>query len=85
MKDAGGDVSHVVAATPNVAANTVPRARVLFIDLLRVLAAFQMLQGHTIAALLAGSYRHGLLYSLWYGARGLTSIAFLFASGLRSI
>jgi hypothetical protein len=56
--------------------------RVLFVDLLRVLAAFQMLQGHTISALLAPTYRVGALYHAWSVARGLTSVAFLFAAGL---
>jgi uncharacterized membrane protein len=54
----------------------------VFVDLLRFVAATQMLQGHTIAALLAPRYRHGALYGAWATARGLTSVAFLFAAGL---
>jgi acyltransferase len=57
-------------------------SRVVFVDLLRFVAAIQMLQGHTIAALLAPSYRHGAVYGVWSTARGLTSVAFLFAAGL---
>jgi acyltransferase len=57
-------------------------SRVVFVDLLRFVAALQMLQGHTIAALLAPEYRHGVVYALWSTARGLTSVAFLFAAGL---
>jgi uncharacterized membrane protein len=56
--------------------------RVVFVDLLRFVAAIQMLQGHTIAALLAPEYRRGPWFSAWSTARGLTSVAFLFAAGL---
>jgi hypothetical protein len=55
---------------------------VVFVDLLRFVAALQMLQGHTIAALLAPEARHGAGYAVWATARGLTSVAFLFAAGL---
>lgn len=58
------------------------RSRVAFVDLLRFVAALQMLQGHTVAALLAPEHRHGAWYALWSTARGLTSVAFLFAAGL---
>lgn len=56
--------------------------RVLLLDLLRWLAAFQMVQGHTIDGLLAPQYRHGALHALWLGSRGLTSVAFLVVAGL---
>jgi hypothetical protein len=81
MKEAAVDVSHVATAgvsAPRVAAPV----RVLFVDWLRCLAAFQMLQGHTIAAVLAPAYRHGALHTLWSSARGLTSVAFLFTAGM---
>jgi hypothetical protein len=55
---------------------------VLFVDLLRFVAAFQMLQGHTVSALLAPAYRVGNWYAVWSAARGLTSVAFLFTAGL---
>ena len=54
----------------------------MFVDLLRFVAAFQMLQGHTVSALLAPAYRVGKWYAVWSAARGLTSVAFLFAAGL---
>jgi uncharacterized membrane protein len=54
----------------------------VFVDLLRFVAAFQMLQGHTLSALLAPAYRVGNWYAVWSAARGLTSVAFLFAAGL---
>ncbi len=78
MKEAGHDVSHVASATATVAV----APRVAFVDWLRFVAALQMLQGHTIAAVLAPAYRHGALYEAWLAARGLTSVAFLFASGM---
>jgi hypothetical protein len=73
------DRSHVVVSTPRPEH---VEARVPFVDLLRLVAAFQMLQGHTVAALLARTHRVGAWYALWSAARGLTSVAFLFAAGL---
>jgi hypothetical protein len=55
--------------------------RVVFIDWLRVLAAFQMIQGHTLSAVLAPEHRAGFVHAAWSSARGLTSVAFLFAAG----
>jgi Heparan-alpha-glucosaminide N-acetyltransferase, catalytic len=66
-----GDVSHVAGAAP----------RALFLDVLRCVAAFQMIQGHTIAATLAPEHRSGALHAVWFAARGLTSVMFLFAAG----
>lgn len=57
-------------------------SRVVFVDLLRFVAAIQMLQGHTVAAVLAPAHRQGAGYLFWSTARGLTSVAFLFAAGL---
>jgi uncharacterized membrane protein len=59
--------------------NASQRARVL--DVLRLLAIFQMVQGHTIDAVLDTTYRTGLVHGLWQSARGLTSVAFLFLAG----
>lgn len=56
--------------------------RVRFLDAVRLFATFQMLQGHTVAALLAPEYRGGVGYGLWSRARGLTSVCFLFAAGM---
>jgi hypothetical protein len=57
------------------------RARLVFLDVLRLLAAVQMIQGHAVSAVLAPQYRHGALFELWSFARGLTSVIFLFAAG----
>lgn len=56
--------------------------RVLYVDLLRLLATFQMVQGHTIDAVLATELRTGPGYDTWTWVRGLTSVAFLFAAGV---
>jgi hypothetical protein len=56
--------------------------RVVFVDALRVFAAIQMVQGHTIDALLAPAYRSGVGFEAWTFIRGLTSVTFLFAAGL---
>ncbi|RLB50077.1 MAG: hypothetical protein DRJ42_19645 [Deltaproteobacteria bacterium] len=56
--------------------------RVLYIDLLRLLATFQMVQGHSLDAVLAEELRAGWLFDRWTWVRGLTSVAFLFAAGI---
>lgn len=57
-------------------------SRVVFVDLLRLLATFQMVQGHTIDGVLAPELRSGAAYDAWSWVRGLTAVAFLFAAGL---
>lgn len=52
------------------------------IDLLRLLAAVQMISGHTIDALIAPEHRVGAAWASWTMIRGLTAVAFLFASGV---
>jgi uncharacterized membrane protein len=56
--------------------------RVVFVDLLRLLATFQMVQGHSIDAVLATGLRSGEVFGAWTWVRGLTSVAFLFAAGV---
>lgn len=56
--------------------------RLVFIDVLRLIAAVQMIQGHSVASVLAPSYRHGAWFSGWTFARGLTSVIFLVTAGL---
>lgn len=57
-------------------------ARVVFVDLLRLIATFQMLQGHTIDAVLDDRFRQGFIFSAWTFSRGLTSVAFLLVAGV---
>jgi uncharacterized membrane protein len=85
---AWSEVSERASALPladtqaRTAALPMAAARLWFVDALRCIAALQMLQGHTIAALLEPSARSGALYEVWTWARGLTSVTFLFAAGL---
>jgi uncharacterized membrane protein len=58
------------------------RRRVVFVDLLRAIAAFQMVQGHTVDAVLSTHYRAGVIHDAWSFTRGLTAVAFLVAAGL---
>jgi uncharacterized membrane protein len=71
-------------ATMPIAAATasVPKKRVLAVDLLRLLALFQMVNGHTLDAVLDESARGGALYDRYLWVRGLVSVAFLVVSGL---
>lgn len=59
-----------------------PLRRAHAIDLLRLIAAVQMISGHTIDALIAPEYRSGGVWATWTVIRGLTAVAFLFASGV---
>jgi len=69
-------VSHIVSRAAR------PDRRVVMLDLLRLLAAVQMIQGHTIDAVLDQAVRRGFTFELWTAARGLTAVAFLFVAGL---
>lgn len=71
-----------VLASADIALQPTAAGRVRFLDALRLFATFQMLQGHTVAALLAPAYRSSSGYVLWSRARGLTSVCFLFAAGM---
>ena len=57
--------------------------RIIFIDLMRAFAVLQMVQGHTVDALLADSYRvaDNPIYSLWVFMRGMTAPIFMFTAG----
>lgn len=57
------------------------KRRVVYVDLLRLVATFQMLQGHAIDAVLHPMYRQGPVHALWQAVRGYTAPAFLFAAG----
>lgn len=56
--------------------------RLVFLDVLRLIAAVQMIQGHSVSAVLASDYQQGLGYMVWTFARGLTSVLFLTTAGL---
>ncbi len=56
--------------------------RILFVDLLRLIASFQMIHGHTLDALMADELRSGLVFARWSWGRGLVSVGFMFAAGI---
>jgi len=56
--------------------------RVVFLDVLRLLAAVQMIQGHSLDALLDVSLRSGRGFDAWTFLRGLTSVTFLMTAGM---
>jgi uncharacterized membrane protein len=63
--------------------STENKHRIIFIDLIRAFAVFQMVQGHTVDALLSDSYRNdeNLIYAIWYFMRGMTAPIFMFTAG----
>jgi uncharacterized membrane protein len=63
--------------------STETKHRIIFLDLLRAFAVFQMVQGHTVDALLSDSYRNtdNVIYSIWYFMRGMTAPIFMFTAG----
>lgn len=61
---------------------TVPRRRITFVDLLRLIASFQMVVGHTVDGLLLDELRRGPVFDAWTSVRGLTAASFMVAAGL---
>jgi acyltransferase len=59
-----------------------PRSRVAFVDWLRLVAALQMITGHTLDAVLVDGARQSSAFDAWTQIRGLTAPAFLLASGI---
>jgi uncharacterized membrane protein len=60
------------------------KSRIIFIDLMRMFAVLQMVQGHTIDALLSNDYRtfESPIFTVWYFMRGMTAPIFLFTAGI---
>ena len=58
--------------------------RIIFLDMMRLLAILMMLQGHTIDSLLSDEYRNfnSSIYSAWYFLRGFTGPLFMFTAGI---
>jgi len=57
--------------------------RIIFIDIMRAIAVFQMVQGHTIDAFLSNNYRvlNNPVFEAWLFMRGVTAPIFLFSAG----
>jgi uncharacterized membrane protein len=58
------------------------KQRYLFIDLLRFVAAFFMIEGHVVDALLSAQLKAGALFRMHDFFHGFVAPAFLFASGV---
>jgi hypothetical protein len=56
--------------------------RIVFVDVLRLIALAQMVNGHTLHALLREDVRHGVAYDRYLWFRGLVSVAFMLVAGL---
>ncbi len=57
-------------------------ARVWFVDVVRLLASLQMVNGHTIDAVLLPSIEQGPIFDTYNWARGLVSVCFLMVAGI---
>ena len=58
------------------------RPRVWFVDVVRLIASFQMINGHTLDVLMVEEIRQGAFYDRYVWARGLVSVAFITVAGL---
>ena len=56
--------------------------RVVFVDVLRLIALAQMVNGHTLHAVLQATERQGEFYQGYLWFRGLVSVAFMLVAGL---
>ncbi len=71
----------IAGAEPIAPAVPITR-RAVFIDALRLIAALEMVMGHTIDALMHSSLRAGPTFEAWSFLRGFTSVAFMVAAGM---
>lgn len=58
------------------------RPRIWFVDVVRLIASFQMINGHTLDALMVDAVRQGVFFERYTWARGLVSVAFLTVAGI---
>ncbi len=58
------------------------RARIWFVDVVRLIASLQMINGHTLEVLLIDAARDGVIYERYQWVRGLVSVAFLTVAGI---
>ncbi len=57
------------------------KPRITFVDVLRLMALAQMINGHTLDAVMVDSLRSGPIFEQYNYLRGLVSVAFLMAAG----
>ncbi|MEM6531361.1 MAG: heparan-alpha-glucosaminide N-acetyltransferase domain-containing protein [Myxococcota bacterium] len=58
-----------------------PKGRAYFVDILRLIASFQMVNGHTLDAVLLPSARGGPYWGDYIWFRGMVSVSFMFVAG----
>ncbi len=58
------------------------RPRVWFVDVVRLIASFQMINGHTLDVLMLDEIRQGVVFDRYTWLRGLVSVAFLTVAGI---
>ena len=68
-------------AADGAAAANVRKPRITFVDVLRLLALAQMINGHTLDAVMVDSLREGPIFDRYNYLRGLVSVSFLLAAG----
>ncbi|MEZ5417383.1 MAG: heparan-alpha-glucosaminide N-acetyltransferase domain-containing protein [Vicinamibacterales bacterium] len=59
-----------------------PPPRVWFVDIVRLLASLQMVNGHTIDAVLLPALKQGAFFDTYNWGRGLVSVCFLMVAGI---
>jgi Heparan-alpha-glucosaminide N-acetyltransferase, catalytic len=69
-----------VSTEPQITTARPPR--VWFVDVVRLLASLQMVNGHTIDAVLLPSIEQGPIFDTYNWARGLVSVCFLMVAGI---
>lgn len=68
--------------TPIAPASPVATSRVWFVDIVRLLASLQMVNGHTIDAVILPTLKAGPFFDSYNWGRGLVSVGFLMVSGI---
>lgn len=67
--------------TRSTPSTTPLKPRITFVDVLRLMALAQMINGHTLDAVMVDSLREGPIFDRYNYMRGLVSVAFLLAAG----
>ncbi|MGD9902731.1 MAG: heparan-alpha-glucosaminide N-acetyltransferase domain-containing protein [Vicinamibacterales bacterium] len=68
--------------TPAAAQDTERPRRVWFVDVMRLLASLQMVNGHTVDAVILPALKFGPIFDYYNWGRGLVSVGFLMVSGI---
>jgi uncharacterized membrane protein len=63
------------------AVSAAQKPRITFVDVLRLMALAQMINGHTLDAVMVDSLRSGPIFEQYNYMRGMVSVAFLMAAG----